>query len=91
MKLNSTLTDKQRHAKKIAVYVNAVEKVGFRKVEDQIGGVAANKFELAKDAHSRGQSEVIVSEFLSAAQETAEENLGIGCDEIDCYDALKSF
>jgi hypothetical protein len=84
-------TDSQRHAKKISIYSAAVERVGFSKLESKLGGVAMNKFELAKDAHKRQQSDTIVADFLADAQQASEKELDIGYDEITVYDALKSF
>lgn len=83
------LTTKQRHAVKILSYSKAVERVGFSRVEQEIGRQAVGKFELATDAQRRGQSESIVADFLSDGQELAEKHCGIGHDEIDVYSVFK--
>jgi hypothetical protein len=84
------LTTKQRHAVKILSYSKAVERVGFSRVEQEIGRQAISKFELATDAQRRGRSESIVADFLSDGQEFAEKQCGIGHDDIDVYAVFKA-
>lgn len=84
-------TDTQRHTKKVSVYASAVSRIGFSKLEVKIGSQAVSKFELAQDALKRQQSPSIVADFLSSAQQYGDEFLGLGFDEVDVYDAMKSF
>lgn len=76
--------DRERHAKKIKIYTDAVDNVGFSNLEKAIGSLAAGKFELAADAHRRQQADYIVADFLADAQST------INDDDFDIYDILKS-
>ena len=76
--------DRQRHAKKIAIYSQAVQRAGFAKVETMIGSKAAGKFELAADAHHRQQADSIVADFLADAQAT------VADDDFDIYDVLRA-
>ena len=83
------MTNQERYVKKLAVYNQALNKVGYSKIEDKIGKLAASKLDMANDAFKRKQAEVIIATFLSEAQEYGEAFCGIQTDEGDLYTVLK--
>lgn len=78
--------DKQRHAEKITTFCAAVERAGFSAVERVIGGSAASKLELARDAARRQQHCNIVAGYLTVAQIRFDSMAGEDCP--DLYETL---
>jgi len=86
------MDNKQRLFKSVDSYIKAVEKVGFVKVEKEVGCIAASKLELARDAFHRQQSDYIVAGFLANAQEAFDKMYG-SWDDTDMpsiYDHMNS-
>lgn len=79
---------RQRHTANIVSYVAAVERVGFDAVERVIGGTAAGKLELARDAAHRQQNPSIVAGYLAKAQSRFDSRAGD--DAPDLYATLAS-
>lgn len=81
------MTNSQRYTGKINRFKAAIERAGTGLVQDSIGRGSFSSLECAADAFHRGQSEVIVANFLADAQQRAEDFIGLQDDE-SVYDFL---